>query len=59
MTEREDGTLTHCTLKRVHWTKDREIMCYTFYGWRGGAMARRLTYDEEVASSIPDQGAAA
>ena len=39
--------------------KDREIMCYTFYGWRGGAMARRLTYDEKVASSIPDQGAAA
>jgi len=21
MMEREDGTLTHCTLKRVHWTK--------------------------------------
>jgi len=28
-------------------------------GWRGGAMVGRRTCDQEVASSIPGQGAAA
>jgi len=28
-------------------------------GWRGGAMVGRGTCDQEVASSIPGQGAAA